>query len=153
MTSDPHPLRATTTPTPTSEVDHLPAPTSGEAQPQGRLATLWSAMTAVIGAVMGLLPHVLHHAGLLVGAAFITGVGGNLAFGALGLLFSLPLLRRLYRRFGTWKAPAAGVAVFVVLFSLSAFVIGPAISGDEADPPSGPVQTPSPQEHGEHHDG
>ena len=127
--------------------------TTGTPQPRGRLATLWSAVTAVIGAVMGLLPHLLHHAGLLVGAALITGVGGNLLFGALGLLFSIPLLRRLYRRFGTWKAPGAAIAVFAVMFSLSAFVIGPAISDSGSDTTPGPVQTPTPEQHGEHHSG
>ena len=101
----------------------------------GRLATLWSAVTAAVGAVMGLLPHLLHHVSFLAGAALVTGVGGNLLFGALGLLLSVPLLRRLYRRFGTWKAPAVAVAVFAIMFSLSAFVIGPAISGTD---PAGP---------------
>ena len=81
---------------------------------------------------MGLLPHVLHHAGLIFGAALVTGTGGNLLFGVVGLLFSLPMLRRLYLRFDTWKAPAIALVVFVALFSLSAFVIGPAISGDSS---------------------
>ena len=56
---------------------------------------------------MGLVPHVLHHVGIIAGAALVTGVGGNLLFGVLGLVMSVPLLRRLYRRFHTWKAPAS----------------------------------------------
>ena len=119
--------------------------------PRGLVATAWSAVTAVIATVMGLLPHLLHHVGLLAGVALVSGAAGNILFGVLGLVFSLPLLRRLYRRFGTWKAPAVALAVFATMFSLSAFVIGPAIS-DNAPAPS-PVQTPSPDEHSGHHGG
>lgn len=127
-------------------------PEVATAPPRNLLATLWSGFTAVIGAVMGLLPHLLHHAGLLVGAALLTGVAGNVVFGLLGLVFSLPLLRRLYRRFGTWKAPALALAVFAAMFSLSAFVIGPAISDESPDlAPTVPGQTPEPSEHSSHH--
>lgn len=117
----------------------------------GRLATLWNAVTAAVGAVMGLLPHLLHHVSFFAGAVLVTGVGGNLMFGALGLLLSVPMLRRLYRRFRTWKAPAVAVAVFAVMFSLSAFVIGPAISGTDPQPAPGPTEQIDP-EHAEHHD-
>ncbi len=116
----------------------------------GRLAALWNAVTAAVGAVMGLLPHLLHHIGFLAGAALVTGVGGNLLFGALGLLLSIPMLRRLYRRFGTWQAPAVALAVFTVMFSLSAFVIGPAISDTDAPPTPGPTEPVDPG-HGDHH--
>jgi hypothetical protein len=112
---------------------------------------VWGAVSAAIGAVMGLLPHVLHHVGLLAGAALVTGVAGNLLFGAVGLLLSIPLLRRLHHRFGTWKAPAIAVALFAMMFALSALVIGPAIS-DDADQPDVPVRTPTPSEHDSHHD-
>ena len=118
---------------------------------RGRLAALWNAVTAAVGAVMGLLPHLLHHVSFFAGAVLVTGVGGNLLFGALGLLLSVPLLRRLYRRFRTWKAPAVAVAVFAVMFSLSAFVIGPAISGTDPKPAPGPTEQIDP-EHSEHHD-
>jgi hypothetical protein len=40
------------------------------------------------------------------------------------------MLLRLKRRFGSWWAPALGFAVFAAMFSLSAFVIGPGISGN-----------------------
>jgi hypothetical protein len=69
---------------------------------------------------MGLLPHVLHHATLIAGAALVTGLVGNLVFGLVGLVLSAPLHRRLCRRFGTWKAPALALAVFVTMFSVSA---------------------------------
>jgi hypothetical protein len=78
----------------------------------------------------------------------VTGVGGNLVFGALGLFLSMPMLR-LYRRFGTWKAPTVAVAVFAFMFSLSAFVIGPAISGTDQQEPAPNQIDP---EHSEHHD-
>ena len=135
------------------------APHAARDQPRrrGRLAAVWNAVCATIGIIAGLLPHVLHHVGLLAGAVLVTGSGGNLLFGALGLLLSVPLLRRLYRRFGSWKAPAVALAVFVTMFSLSAFVIGPAISADTPGPaptrvPT-PVPSPGPNDHASHHGG
>ena len=65
----------------------------------------------------------------------MAGSGGTALFGVLGLVASVPLLLRLRRRFGTWRAPALGLAVFVAMFAISAFVVGPAISG-QADNPS-----------------
>jgi hypothetical protein len=115
------------------------------------LAATWDAVTAAVGAVMGLLPHLLHHVGLLGGAVFVTGATGNVLFAVVGLVFSLPVLRRLYRRFGTWKAPASALAAFALMFSLSAFVIGPAISADDQGSGPVPVQTPAPVEHDSHH--
>lgn len=127
------------------------APAAERLPGPGRLAGLWNAVTAAVGAVMGLLPHLLHHVSFFAGAALVTGVGGNLLFGALGLLLSVPMLRRLHRRFRTWKAPAAALAVFAVMFSLSAFVIGPAISDTDPQPAPGPTEKIDP-EHDEHHD-
>lgn len=134
----------------------LPDRPDGEGAPAGRrgaAATVWSGLTATVGAVMGLLPHVLHHVSFFAGAALVTGVGGNLAFGALGLLLSVPLLRRLHRRFRTWKAPAAALVAFATMFSFSAFVIGPAISGQEptSPPPSRSEAPDGPEGHAEHH--
>ena len=106
----------------------------------GFVTRAWRTVSAIFGTLLGLLPHVLHHTGLIFGAALVTGAGGNLLFGALGLLFSVPLVRRLYTRFHTWKAPAIALVIFIAMFSLSAFVIGPAISGDSS------VETPSPGE-------
>jgi hypothetical protein len=103
---------------------------------------MWHTVVGAVGLIMGLLPHVLHHIGLLAGTAVVAGSGGTALFGALGLLASIPMLVRLYRRFGSWIAPALGLAVFAAMFSLSAFVIGPAISGSGADVTPGPVPTP-----------
>jgi len=115
-----------------------------------RMIAARSAVAAAIGSVLAIVPHVLHHVGFLAGAAFLTGAAGNLLFGAVGLAMSIPLLRRLHRRFGTWKAPATAVVVFAAMFSLSAFVIGPAISGDGSSDSPAPSQTPT--GHTGHHD-
>lgn len=124
----------------------------GEPPRRRRFAVVRDTMGAVVGAVMGLVPHVMHHVGLLAGAALVTGAAGNALFFAIGLVFSIPLLRRLYRRFHTWRAPAIAIVIFAALFSLSAFVIGPAISGDATsdNAPTSPSQTPG-EDHGGHH--
>jgi hypothetical protein len=109
---------------------------------RGRLDALWHTVVGAVGLIMGLLPHVLHHIGLLAGTALVAGSGGTALFGALGLLASIPMLVRLYRRFGSWVAPALGLLVFAAMFSLSAFVIGPAISGTGPNVTPGPVPTP-----------
>lgn len=99
---------------------------------------------------MGLLPHLLHHIGLLAGTALVAGSGGTALFGALGLLASIPMLIRLYRRFGSWVAPAVGLLVFAIMFFLSAFVIGPAISGAGGDVAPAPSPTVDHTDHPGH---
>lgn len=110
----------------------------------------WAALVAGWGAFIGLLPHVLHHVGPLAGAALLAGAVGTALFFAIGIVASIPFLLRLHRRFRTWRAPAAALALFVGLFSLSSFVIGPAISGtdDPAQPRPGIDQ---PAGHEQHH--
>lgn len=115
----------------------------------GVFGTAWNALTALVGAIMGLLPHLLHHVGLLGGAVLVTGATGNVLFAVVGLVFSIPLLRRLHRRFDSWKAPALALGVFALMFSLSAFVIGPAISNGDQE--RVPVRTVDPDEHEGHH--
>ncbi len=106
-------------------------------------------MLAAIGTVGGLAPHVLHHIGLLAGTALVAGTGGTIV---LGLTASIPLLLRLRRRFGSWWAPVIGLAVFAVMFSLSAFVIGPAISDGSDGGGQSPADQPTPSPaHNEHH--
>jgi hypothetical protein len=130
-------------------VTSTPAP--APAGSRGRLRALWNGAVAVIGGVVGLVPHVLHHVGLVAGAALVTGAKGNAVFAVLGLLASLPLLRRLHRRFGTWRAPALALAAFAVMFSLSAFVIGPAISGS-GDVPNDVDPVVEPSHDDQHHE-
>ncbi|HXV34503.1 MAG TPA: hypothetical protein VD769_10885, partial [Gaiellaceae bacterium] len=78
------------------------------------------------------------------------GAVGTALFFAIGIVASIPFLLRLHRRFRTWRAPAIALAIFVGLFSLSSFVIGPAISGtdDPAQPRPGIDQ---PAGHEQHH--
>jgi hypothetical protein len=103
--------------------------------PRRRLAArLWSGVLAAWGVFVGLVPHVLHHVGPLAGAALLAGVGGTVLFAAIGFVAAIPFLLRLYRRFGSWRAPAIALALFAAMFSLSSFVIGPAISGGNATP-------------------
>ncbi|WP_211210837.1 hypothetical protein [Sporichthya polymorpha] len=132
-------------PTPVAVTPSGAAPLAGDHP--NRLRALWNAVTGALGAVLGLAPHVLHHIGLLAGTALVAGSGGTALFGAIGLAASVPFLLRLYRRFGSWRAPAIGLGVFAVMFSLSAFVLGPAISGGSDSPaPSAPGVTTD--EHG-----
>lgn len=112
-------------------------------------ARAWSAVLAVWGGFIGLLPHVLHHVGPLAGAALLAGTGGTVLFAGLGFVAAIPFLLRLYRRFRTWRAPALALAIFAAMFSLSSFVIGPAISGEDPIRP-GPG-TGQPAGHEEHH--
>lgn len=120
-----------------------------------RWRTIWASVRAATGALLGLVPHVMHHIGILAGAALLTGVFGNSLLYAVGLLLSIPLLNRLRKRFGTWKAPVIGVAVFTAMFLLSALVIGPAISRSSTPPtPQASVgQASNPADHASHHGG
>ena len=113
-------------------------------------ARLGAAVMAGWGALIGVVPHALHHVGPLAGAALVAGATGKVVFGVIGLVASIPFLRRLYRRFHTWRAPAAALGVFVVGFAVSALVIGPAISDSDAPAEPG-IQQPS--NHAGHHGG
>jgi len=93
---------------------------------------IWGGTLALWGGFIGLLPHVLHHVGPLAGAALLAGATGRALFAAIGFVAAIPFLRRLHRRFRTWRAPAIALAVFAAMFSLSSFVIGPAISSDDS---------------------
>ena len=107
-----------------------------------RRAGRWS-VGAVLGAAMGLAPHLLHHIGLFAGAALLAGLGGTVLFAVVGLAMMTPMLLRLRRRFGTWWAPGIGVLLFAVMFAGSTLVIGPALRGavnGPAEPgPSHPI--------------
>ncbi len=137
----------------TTSVRELQGAGAAPVLPRGRTGQArawWNALTGALGAVAGLAPHVLHHIGLLAGTALIAGAGGTALFGILGLALSVPMLLRLRRRFASWWAPAIGLAVFAVTFSISAFVIGPAINGGTSAPPGGGQPTPSINHSGHH---
>lgn len=100
------------------------------------------ALAALGAGVLGVAPHVLHHVGPLAGAALFAGVAGTLLFGVIGLVLAIPTLLAIHNRTGSWGVPAAALALMAAVFSLSAFVIGPAITGagDAGDKPA-PAQT------------
>ena len=116
-------------------------------------ARVWGGIVAAWAVITGIAPHVLHHAGPLAGAALLAGVGGKAIFFALGLLLSMPMLRRLYRRFGTFAAPTIAVAVFAALFSFSSLVIAPRLTGPEKTPAPTIEQPNRPAGHESHHEG
>lgn len=109
------------------------------------------AVSGAVAVLLGLAPHVLHHAGPLAGAALLAGTGGSLLFGAIGLAAAIPMLVRVRRRCRSWRVPAALLVLMATMFSVSTFVVGPAISGgDDKDAP--PVGAPArPAGHEEHH--
>ena len=130
--------------TPVHSITRRPSPNPFRA---GRLRRWWNGLVAVIGAVAGIAPHVLHHVALLAGTALIAGTTGTALLGILGLVLAVPL--RLRRRFGSWWAPTIGLAVFTVMLFLSAFLIGPAITGTDTAPPGQPRPSIG---HDNHHD-
>ena len=88
-----------------------------------------------------------------LGTALVAGAGGTVLFGLLGLAASVPMLLRLHRRFGSWRAPALALALFAIAFTISTVVVGPLISGvrSPAVPPApGPVVS-EPAGHAAHH--
>ena len=132
-----------------SALHRKPAPTP---RPQSFLARAWSAILAAWGVFIGVLPHVLHHVGPLAGAALLAGAGGTALFAAIGFVAAIPFLIRLQRKFRSWRAPLIALVVFAAAFSLSSFVIGPALSGGlDSSTPSGPgIEQPA-GHHGHHH--
>lgn len=127
-----------------------------EAAPRGnRWRTTWVGIRAGVGALLGLVPHVMHHIGILAGTAFLTGMFGNSVLYVTGLVLSIPLLKRLRKRFGRRRAPIIGVGVFTAMFLVSALVVGPAINRTGAGPD---IQPPAQQavveeDHDAHHGG
>ena len=121
--------------------------------PRGFGARVWGGVVAAWAVITGVAPHVLHHAGPLAGAALLAGVGGKAIFFLLGLALSVPMLRRLHRRFGTLAAPAVAIGVFAALFTFSSLVIAPRLTGSENTPAPGIEQPSIPADHESHHEG
>jgi hypothetical protein len=115
---------------------------------RGWLARIGAALSAAVGVVAGIAPHVLHHAGPIAGAALLAGAAGTLLFGVIGLILTIPMLLRLRRRFGTWAAPGVALALFAVAFTMSTLWIGRAIRGD-----GGGSTAEEPFDHALHHSG
>ena len=124
---------------------------AAQTRPVSLGARVWGGVVAGWAVVTGAAPHVLHHVGPLAGAALLAGAGGKALFFALGLLLSAPMLRRLYRRFGTLVAPAMAVVVFAAVFTFSSLVIGPRLTGSDDSPATPGIEQPS--GHESHHSG
>lgn len=88
---------------------------------------LRAALLALWAAVTGAAPHVLHHIGPLAGTAIVAGAGGLVLFGVAGLVITIPMLRRLRSRTGSWRAPSLALAAFAAVYTLSTLFVGPAI--------------------------
>lgn len=117
-----------------------------------------SRLTAAVGAAwaatMGVMPHLLHHAGPLAGAAFVAGTTGTLVFGLAAFVFTIPLLRRVRRHRGSWRSPALLLALFVGTWLVSTYVAGPWVRDRLADEPIATLQDSVPagdDAHDEHH--
>jgi hypothetical protein len=123
-------MSATTTAR-TSKARRGPPRTAATAPRSFRQRTA-AAISSAFAVVLGILPHVLHHAGPFAGAALLAGTGGSLLFGAIGLVAAIPFLLRVHRRCGNWRVPGALLALFAVVFSISAFVIAPAITATDS---------------------
>ncbi len=118
---------------------------------RGLGARLWGGVVAAWAVVTGVAPHVLHHLGPLAGAALLAGFGGKAIFFALGLLLSVPMLRRLYRRFGTPVAPGLALVAFAALFTFSSLIVAPWLTGSEKAPGTPGIEQPA--GHAGHHSG
>ena len=127
-----------------------PVSTSSGSAPLTLRQRAAAAVSSAVAAVLGVLPHVLHHVGPLAGAALVAGTTGTLLFGAIGLVAAIPFLLRVHRRCGNWRVPAALLALFAVVFSISAFVIGPAIGGSDSASSSGAPAKSAPTTTGGH---
>lgn len=124
---------------------------STAAQTHGRSRSrLSAAIGSVWTAVMGVLPHVLHHVGPLAGAAIVAGTTGTVVFGLAAFAFTVPLLLRVRKHRGNWRLPAILLAVFVSVWLVSTFAVGPWIRDQLVD--DKPVATQQEPEHDEHHD-
>ncbi|HEX5859687.1 MAG TPA: hypothetical protein VFY91_16400 [Microbacterium sp.] len=112
-------------------VNHAPAAASTAAAVArtGLVGRSRAGVAALGAAVLGAAPHVLHHVGPLAGAALLAGATGKLLFGALGFVLTIPMLRRLRRRTGSWRVPGGALAAMAVIFTFSSFVISPALAG------------------------
>ena len=113
------------------------------------------AVAASVGAaLLGAAPHVLHHVGPLAGAALLAGAAGTAIFGVIGLIASIPLLRRIRRRTGSWTVPAALLGLMATAFTISSLLVGPALEGEEAETGDSQSRENDPsdaQDHDEHH--
>ena len=131
----------------TAAIADVAAVAAGAGPARARFGSrLWGGIVAFFGVVTGVASHVLHHVGPLAGAALFAGFGGQVLFFILGLALSVPLLLRLFHRFGTLLAPAVAVVAFAGIFTFSSVVVGPLLTGSNESP-----VTPIEQRHDDGH--
>lgn len=99
-------------------------------------ARLRAGLLAIWAGVTGAALHVLQHVGLRAGTALVAGAGGQIVFAAAGFVATVPMLRRLRRRTGTWKVPELALVAFAAIFAFSTVVVGPALSGSDTAGPT-----------------
>jgi predicted PurR-regulated permease PerM len=80
----------------------------------------------------------------------------RLLFAAVGFVAAVPFLLRLRRRFASWIAPAIALGLMAAAFSVSSFVVGPALGGEDDPAPrqsgvSEQQRQQQPATHDEHH--
>ena len=127
-----------------SRLVEMRTPTKGQSE---RALPSWPArvlggLSAALGTVAGITPHVLHHIGPVAGAAILTGTEGSVLFGVIGFGLTVPLLLRLKKRFSTWAAPSVALALFAVMFTISTLWIGPVIRGNSGGNAASPTEDP-----------
>ena len=106
-------------------LDGADAPDAQQGPSRGR----WTGAIGLWAAFVALLPHVVHHVLPFVGGALLTGVAGGVVFAAVGVAAMVPFLIGLRRRFGTWMAPFAALALFGAVFVASTVLVGPLVRG------------------------
>lgn len=129
-------------------------PASPDATP-GILRRVWTrlfgrcgAAACWWGATAGALPHVLHHAGPLAGAALVAGTGGTVLFAGVGFAAMVPLLWHERRRTQGWRAPVLVLVASAVVFAASTLTVGRVLGGDEAPELPGRSDTTEVDPHG-----
>jgi hypothetical protein len=117
---------------------------AGRVPTPGTAARVRAGMLGAWAAITGAAPHVLHHVGPLAGTALVAGAGGRALFGAVGFVATVPMLRRLRRRTGSWRVPGLALAAFAAIYTVSTLVVGPAIgtatAPDAVTPPPAQVE-------------
>jgi hypothetical protein len=133
---------------PVSDAPPMTASDDGHVSAASLAVRVRTTILALWAAITGAAPHVLHHVGPLAGTAVVAGAGGRAFFGLAGFVATIPLLRRLRRRTGSWRAPALALAAFAAIYTVSTLVVGPAI-GNATSPDAS--TSPSEQVEVDHH--
>jgi DNA-binding FrmR family transcriptional regulator len=81
-----------------------------------------------VGRAHGAAPHVLHHVGPLAGTALVAAAGGRVLFGVAGFVATVPMLRRLRRRTGSWRTPGLALTAFAAIYTVSTLFVGPVLA-------------------------